>query len=106
MQNERKYFYEIFMIMLVFARQSMLSLQSERLFFRFCVLPVTSSLIVSIYLFRLTRQKRRTPVYQGGVHVDVKFKNKVCAARNAQKCASSLAQIARFYIRNDRLDVV
>uniref|UniRef100_A0A0N4ZRV4 G_PROTEIN_RECEP_F1_2 domain-containing protein n=1 Tax=Parastrongyloides trichosuri TaxID=131310 RepID=A0A0N4ZRV4_PARTI len=28
----------------------------------FCILPVTSSLIVSIYLFRLTRQKRCSPM--------------------------------------------
>lgn len=41
----KMFFYEVFMIV-------------------FCVLPVTSSLFVSIYLFRLTREKRNAPIQQ------------------------------------------
>ncbi|CAI4226237.1 unnamed protein product [Auanema sp. JU1783] len=41
MSRGKKFYYEIFLIL-------------------FCVLPVTSSLIVSIYLFNLTRQKRNS----------------------------------------------
>lgn len=59
MTDKKKYFYEVFMIM-------------------FCVLPVTSSLFVSLYLFRLTRQKRSAPATLDGTQVDIrKFKNKV-----------------------------
>nr|CAD2128100.1 unnamed protein product [Meloidogyne enterolobii] len=43
MADNSKYFYEIFMIL-------------------FCVLPVSSSLVVSTYLFRLTRQKLNSPI--------------------------------------------
>lgn len=43
MADNSKYFYEIFMIL-------------------FCVLPVSSSLVVSTYLFRLTRQKLNAPI--------------------------------------------
>uniref|UniRef100_A0A914D1A8 G-protein coupled receptors family 1 profile domain-containing protein n=1 Tax=Acrobeloides nanus TaxID=290746 RepID=A0A914D1A8_9BILA len=57
MTGQRKYFYEIFMIV-------------------FCVLPVTSSLFVSIYLFRLTRQKRSAPVASSQVDMPT-FRNKV-----------------------------
>ncbi|KAF7636473.1 G_PROTEIN_RECEP_F1_2 domain-containing protein [Meloidogyne graminicola] len=43
MADNSKYFYEIFMIL-------------------FCVLPVSSSLVVSTYLFRLTKQKLNSPI--------------------------------------------
>ncbi|VDM74559.1 unnamed protein product [Strongylus vulgaris] len=54
MTQNKKFYYEIFLIL-------------------FCVLPVTSSLIVSIYLFNLTRQKRNAR--SGGD--SSAFKNKV-----------------------------
>ncbi|VDL69286.1 unnamed protein product [Nippostrongylus brasiliensis] len=54
MSPGRKFYYEIFLIL-------------------FCVLPVTSSLIVSIYLFNLTRQKRNS----GSGGDTSAFKNKV-----------------------------
>lgn len=54
MSPGRKFYYEIFLIL-------------------FCVLPVTSSLIVSIYLFNLTRQKRNA----GSGGDTSAFKNKV-----------------------------
>ncbi|KAK0405889.1 hypothetical protein QR680_018250 [Steinernema hermaphroditum] len=58
MTDKRRYFYEVFMIM-------------------FCVLPVTSSLVVSIYLFRLTRQKMSATMC-AGTQVDMPtFKNKL-----------------------------
>ncbi|CAD5227510.1 unnamed protein product [Bursaphelenchus okinawaensis] len=57
MADQKKYYYEIFMIM-------------------FCVLPVTSSLFVSIYLFRLTRQKRNAPATMHNNQVDIKNKLK------------------------------
>ncbi|CAD5234932.1 unnamed protein product [Bursaphelenchus xylophilus] len=57
MAEQKKYYYEIFMIM-------------------FCVLPVTSSLFVSIYLFRLTRQKRNAPVTMSNNQIDIKNKLK------------------------------
>ncbi|KAH7703176.1 Protein AEXR-1 [Aphelenchoides avenae] len=58
MADDKKYFYEIFMVC-------------------FCVLPVTSSLFVSIYLFRLTRQHRTSRMSVGG-QVDMPtFKNKL-----------------------------
>ncbi|KAI6173925.1 Melanopsin [Aphelenchoides besseyi] len=59
MSDNRRFFYEIFMIL-------------------FCVLPVTSSLFVSIFLFRLTRQKRSPPVIVDGNQMDMPtFKDKV-----------------------------
>ncbi|KAI1730324.1 7 transmembrane receptor (rhodopsin family) domain-containing protein [Ditylenchus destructor] len=61
MADEKKYYYEIFMIM-------------------FCVLPVTSSLIVSAYLFRLIRQKinARPPLVSGDHNIDTPtFKTKM-----------------------------
>uniref|UniRef100_A0A0K0FK68 G_PROTEIN_RECEP_F1_2 domain-containing protein n=1 Tax=Strongyloides venezuelensis TaxID=75913 RepID=A0A0K0FK68_STRVS len=42
----------------------------------FCILPVTSSLIVSIYLFRLTRQKRCSPMGVPGTVDAPTFKHK------------------------------
>ncbi|KJH41904.1 7 transmembrane receptor [Dictyocaulus viviparus] len=54
MSPGKKFYYEIFLIL-------------------FCVLPVTSSLIVSIYLFNLTRQKRSA----GSGGDTSAFKNKV-----------------------------
>uniref|UniRef100_A0A183F2U1 G_PROTEIN_RECEP_F1_2 domain-containing protein n=1 Tax=Heligmosomoides polygyrus TaxID=6339 RepID=A0A183F2U1_HELPZ len=54
MSPGRKFYYEIFLIL-------------------FCVLPVTSSLIVSIYLFNLTRQKRNA----GSGGDTSAFKNKI-----------------------------
>ncbi|CAI5456729.1 unnamed protein product [Caenorhabditis angaria] len=54
MTPTKKFYYEIFTIL-------------------FCVLPVTSSLIVSIYLFNLTRKKRNT----GNPGDSSAFKNKV-----------------------------
>uniref|UniRef100_A0A914IHE8 G-protein coupled receptors family 1 profile domain-containing protein n=1 Tax=Globodera rostochiensis TaxID=31243 RepID=A0A914IHE8_GLORO len=59
--DNSKYFYEIFMIL-------------------FCVLPVSSSLVVSTYLFQLTRQKLNAPVIsqqQVGVVDMPTFKNKL-----------------------------
>uniref|UniRef100_A0A7E4ZVN1 G_PROTEIN_RECEP_F1_2 domain-containing protein n=1 Tax=Panagrellus redivivus TaxID=6233 RepID=A0A7E4ZVN1_PANRE len=53
----KHYYYHIFMIL-------------------FCVLPVSSSLLVSIYLFRLTRQKRAAPVAVGAQDIPT-FKIKV-----------------------------
>ncbi|KAK6762769.1 hypothetical protein RB195_023466 [Necator americanus] len=54
MSPSKKFYYEIFLIL-------------------FCVLPVTSSLFVSIYLFNLTRQKRNA---ESGGDTSA-FKNKV-----------------------------
>ncbi|GMT05221.1 hypothetical protein PENTCL1PPCAC_27395, partial [Pristionchus entomophagus] len=55
MTQGKKFFYEIFIVI-------------------FCVLPVTSSLIVSIYLFKLTRQKRNSTIVGGD---QTTFSNKV-----------------------------
>uniref|UniRef100_A0A0N5AWU0 G_PROTEIN_RECEP_F1_2 domain-containing protein n=1 Tax=Syphacia muris TaxID=451379 RepID=A0A0N5AWU0_9BILA len=52
------YFYQTFMVL-------------------FCVLPVTSSMLVSGYLFRLTRQKRHAPVTVGDSLDTPTFKNKM-----------------------------
>ncbi|MCP9264911.1 Melanopsin [Dirofilaria immitis] len=54
MASDQMYFYDIFMV-------------------TYCVLPVTSSLIVSGYLYQLTREKRHSAVSIGQ---SLKFKNK------------------------------
>lgn len=53
--SDQMYFYDMFMV-------------------TYCVLPVTSSLIVSGYLYQLTREKRHNGVSVGQSQ---KFKNKV-----------------------------
>ncbi|VDM48792.1 unnamed protein product [Toxocara canis] len=58
MTDKKRYFYEIFMVM-------------------FCVLPVTSSMIVSGYLFRLTREKRNASTCSGQNVDTPTFKNKM-----------------------------
>lgn len=58
MSDGQNYFYQTFMVL-------------------FCVLPVTSSMFVSGYLFRLTRQKRHAPVNIGENLDTPTFKNKV-----------------------------
>ncbi|OZC09012.1 7 transmembrane receptor, partial [Onchocerca flexuosa] len=55
MASDHMYFYDIFMV-------------------TYCVLPVTSSLIVSGYLYQLTHEKRHSPVSIGQSQ---KFKNKM-----------------------------
>ncbi|VBB27956.1 unnamed protein product [Acanthocheilonema viteae] len=55
MTSDQMYFYDIFMV-------------------TYCVLPVTSSLIVSGYLYQLTREKRHTGICIGQSQ---KFKNKM-----------------------------
>lgn len=55
MASDQMYFYDMFMV-------------------TYCVLPVTSSLIVSVYLYQLTREKRHHGVSAGQSQ---KFKNKV-----------------------------
>lgn len=60
MTDKKRYFYEVFMVM-------------------FCVLPVTSSMIVSGYLFRLTREKRNASTCIGQNVDTPTFKNKVFA---------------------------
>uniref|UniRef100_A0A0M3INB3 G_PROTEIN_RECEP_F1_2 domain-containing protein n=1 Tax=Ascaris lumbricoides TaxID=6252 RepID=A0A0M3INB3_ASCLU len=60
MTDKKRYFYEVFMVM-------------------FCVLPVTSSMIVSGYLFRLTREKRNASTCVGQNVDTPTFKNKVFA---------------------------
>uniref|UniRef100_A0A1I7VWB1 G_PROTEIN_RECEP_F1_2 domain-containing protein n=1 Tax=Loa loa TaxID=7209 RepID=A0A1I7VWB1_LOALO len=55
MTSDQMYFYDVFML-------------------TYCVLPVTSSLIVSGYLYQLTREKRHNGVSVGQSQ---KFKNKV-----------------------------
>ncbi|KAM3727265.1 G-protein coupled receptor [Dirofilaria immitis] len=55
MASDQMYFYDIFMV-------------------TYCVLPVTSSLIVSGYLYQLTREKRHSAVSIGQ---SLKFKNKM-----------------------------
>ncbi|VDN05113.1 unnamed protein product [Thelazia callipaeda] len=49
MTSGRMYFYDIFMV-------------------TYCVLPITSSLIVSAYLYQLTREKRRSTIAFGQSH--------------------------------------
>lgn len=55
MASDHMYFYDMFMV-------------------TYCVLPVSSSLIVSGYLYQLTREKRHNTVSIGESQ---KFKNKV-----------------------------
>jgi hypothetical protein len=88
MTDTRKYFYEIFMIV-------------------FCVLPITSSLFVSIYLFRLTRQKRTAPANIDGSQVDMPtFKNKVRNLAITHHNLCILVEIAGLYFCDYGVDVV
>uniref|UniRef100_A0A914ECV4 G-protein coupled receptors family 1 profile domain-containing protein n=1 Tax=Acrobeloides nanus TaxID=290746 RepID=A0A914ECV4_9BILA len=57
MTDQNEYFYVIFMIL-------------------FCIFPVTSSLFISIYLFRLTFQKRIVPATSSQVDMTI-FRNKI-----------------------------
>lgn len=58
MTSQKMYFYDIFMV-------------------TYCVLPVTSSLIVSGYLYQLTREKRHSAAAIGQSQEAPRFKNKV-----------------------------
>lgn len=58
MTDKKRYFYEFFMVV-------------------FCVLPVTSSAIVSGYLYRLTREKRNASACIGQNTDTSTFKTKV-----------------------------
>lgn len=83
MMDNKKHWYEIFMIV-------------------FCVLPVTSSLFLSIYLFRLTKQKRSAPVPLNSNQVDIK--NKVGTLYLSPLVLS--AQISCVYLCHHRLDLL
>ncbi|VDK27975.1 unnamed protein product [Gongylonema pulchrum] len=58
MTSQKMYFYDIFMVM-------------------YCVLPVTSSLILSCYLYQLTHEKRHSPAAIGQSRETRRFKSKM-----------------------------